>query len=83
MVKSNKPSIEQILAQLESTIRALEENCPIEESLSRFEEGVKLVKTAQKRLQESEQRVQILVEKNGEPEFSTLQVGGDSDAELQ
>ncbi|MGZ5578667.1 MAG: exodeoxyribonuclease VII small subunit, partial [Methylobacter sp.] len=37
----------------------------LEESLQSFERGVFLTRTCQKALQEAEQKVQILIEKNG------------------
>jgi len=37
----------------------------LEESLKSFEQGVKLTRACQTALQEAEQKVQILLEKNG------------------
>jgi exodeoxyribonuclease VII small subunit len=39
----------------------------LEESLKLFERGVQLTRTCQKALKEAEQKVQILLEENGEP----------------
>jgi exodeoxyribonuclease VII small subunit len=38
----------------------------LEESLKAFERGIKLTRTCQQALQEAEQKVQILLEKNGQ-----------------
>ncbi len=51
--------LEQLVAQLEQG------DISLEESLKAFERGVNLTRTCQKALQEAEQKVQILIEKNG------------------
>jgi len=52
--------LEQLVEQMEQGELSLEE------SLKSFERGVKLTSTCQKALQEAEQKVQVLVEKNGQ-----------------
>ena len=51
--------IEAIVAQLEA------QSLPLEESLKLYQEGVKLVRSCQKTLQEAEQKVTLLSQ-NGE-----------------
>jgi len=68
MPKEKKPDLEATLAQLEGTIEKLdEEQLSVAESLAAFENGLKLIRQAQKSLQEAEQRVVALIEKDGEP----------------
>lgn len=58
---------EKALNQLETVIEAMEKGqLSLEDSLKKFEEGVKLAQLCQKSLKEAEQKVQILIEQNGE-----------------
>lgn len=58
---------ENALNQLESVIEKMETGqLSLEDSLKSFEEGVKLAQHCQKALKDAEQKVQILIEKNGE-----------------
>ena len=68
-----QPDFETDLAELESLVETLEQgDISLEESLKLFERGVTLTRSCQKALQEAEQKVQILLEKSGEPEeFNT------------
>ncbi|MEQ1484056.1 exodeoxyribonuclease VII small subunit [Methyloglobulus sp.] len=60
------PSFEDALAELEQLVNRLERgDISLEESLQAFERGVNLTRTCQKALQEAEQKVQILIDKNG------------------
>ncbi|MEO1895485.1 MAG: exodeoxyribonuclease VII small subunit, partial [Methylococcales bacterium] len=57
---------EETLAALELLVEQLEKgDLSLEESLKSFEQGVKLTRACQTALQEAEQKVQILLEKNG------------------
>ncbi len=59
---------EESLAELEQLVDRMEQgNLPLEESLKLFERGVQLTRSCQKALKEAEQKVQILLEENGEP----------------
>jgi exodeoxyribonuclease VII small subunit len=61
-------NLEQTLSQLEITIDKLdEEQLSVADSLAAFEIGLKLIRRAQKELQEAEQRVVALIEEGGEP----------------
>ena len=56
------------LTELEVLAKRLEDsNPPLEQSLKDFESGVQLIRQAQKALQEAEQKVQMLLEKDGQP----------------
>jgi len=68
--KAEQPaSFETSLAQLEQIVSRLESgDLPLEEALNEFERGVQLARTGQQKLQQAEQRVQILLndDKNGD-----------------
>lgn len=60
-------SFEESLAELEQLVEQLEQgDLTLEESLKSFERGIKLTRNCQKSLQAAEQKVQILLEKNGQ-----------------
>jgi exodeoxyribonuclease VII small subunit len=67
MPRKKTPSFfEDSLEELEQLVEQMEQgDITLEESLKSFERGVKLTNTCQKALQEAEQKVQILLEKNG------------------
>lgn len=65
--KKSAPSFEESLAELEKLVEHMEKgDISLEESLQCFERGVMLTRTCQKALQEAEQKVRILLEKNGQ-----------------
>ncbi len=64
--KKTTTLFEDSLAELEQLVSQLEQgDISLEESLKSFERGVTLTRTCQKALQDAEQKVQILLEKNG------------------
>ncbi|MDO9214714.1 MAG: exodeoxyribonuclease VII small subunit [Methylococcales bacterium] len=64
--KKTTTLFEDSLAELEQLVSQLEQgDISLEESLKSFERGVSLTRTCQKALQDAEQKVQILLEKNG------------------
>ena len=66
MARKNITQFEETLAALETLVEQLEKgDLSLEESLESFEQGVKLTRACQTALQEAEQKVQILLEKNG------------------
>ena len=66
MARKNITQFEETLAALETLVLQLEKgDLSLEESLKSFEQGVKLTRACQTALQEAEQKVQILLEKNG------------------
>ncbi len=59
--KKNTPNFEESIQQLESLVNALETGeLSLEESLSAFEDGVKLTKQCQQQLNEAQQKVSLL-----------------------
>jgi exodeoxyribonuclease VII small subunit len=62
-----KLSFEDALEKLEGHVRTLEQGeLTLDESLHIFEDGMKLAKFCEKKLDEAEQKIEIMVEKNGE-----------------
>lgn len=65
--KKTELDFEQSLKALETLVQQMEQGeLTLQQSLEAFEEGVKLTRACQQQLETAEQRVQILVEKNGE-----------------
>ena len=65
MAKKPTPDFESTLKELEAIVNHLEVgDLPLEEALNEFETAVKLVQQGQERLQNAEQRIQILLNKN-------------------
>lgn len=58
---------EQSLAQLEELVEKLENSeFTLEQSMQAFEQGVKLTRQCQQALSAAEQKVQLLIEENGQ-----------------
>ncbi|GAA6133158.1 exodeoxyribonuclease VII small subunit [Halopseudomonas sabulinigri] len=65
--KKTTVDFEQSLGELQQLVERLESGeLSLEESLSAFEQGVVLTRDCQQALSQAEQKVQQLVEKNGE-----------------
>jgi exodeoxyribonuclease VII small subunit len=64
--KKNTHLFENSITELEKLVEQMEQgDLSLEESLQSFERGIKLTSTCQKSLQDAEQKVQILLNKNG------------------
>jgi len=62
MAKDENHKFEQALAELEGIVQRLEKGeLPLEDSLVAFERGIGLVRQLSQRLQEVEQRVEVLL----------------------
>ena len=71
-MKDENINIEKVLSELESIVNKMEEdNLNLEDSLSSYEKGILLVKTAQENLKKIEQRVQILSKHNELKDFES------------
>ena len=67
--KKDDVTFEKALVRLEEILKVLESGtAPLDESLGMFEEGVKLIKLCNGKLDNAEQRIKILV-KNQEGEY--------------
>lgn len=70
MTTKQQPSFETAIAELEQIVAQLESgDLELEQSLKLFERGIELTRVSQTKLQEAEQKVQILMEKNGQLEL--------------
>ncbi len=60
--KEEDRSFEDVLARLQTVVARLEKgDLPLEESLAVFEEGIRLSRLGQKRLDDAERRVELLL----------------------
>lgn len=70
-----KPTFENSLKELEKIVRRLEEgDSSLEESLKLFEDGVRLSRECQERLNQAERRIEILLkDENGMPALQSIE----------
>ena len=67
--KETNFDFEQALENLEELVSAMEEGeLTLEESLKAFEKGIKLTRECQSALKQAEQKVQVLINENGDTE---------------
>ena len=63
---SKELKFEEMMGKLEEIVDSLESgDMPLDESLKKYEEGVKLLRLCRKRLDETKRKVEILVKKGG------------------
>ncbi len=68
--KSTGPGFEKSLQALEKLVEKMEQgDLSLEDSLQHFEKGVQLSRTCQQALKEAEQKVEILMQKNGQEDI--------------
>ncbi len=61
------PDFETALAELEALVEKMEQgDLSLDESLQQFERGVQLTRSCQQALKAAEQKVQVLLEKDGQ-----------------
>jgi exodeoxyribonuclease VII small subunit len=79
MTNNNPQNFETSLEELERIVRELERgDLPLEKSLELFEQGVKLSRACQERLNEAERRIEILTRDNqGRPTIRPFDVEKD------
>jgi exodeoxyribonuclease VII small subunit len=78
--ESKIPDFEQALAELEALVERLERgDLPLDEALKTFERGVELTRHCQGSLKASQQRVEILLKRNGQPEAEPFSVAETQD----
>lgn len=64
--RTEEPSFDATLSELESIVQKMEQgDLPLEEALKQFEQGITLVRLAQQKLDQAEQKVQILLSEGG------------------
>lgn len=67
MADSKKKSFEDNMQKLENIVAELEKgDLNLDESISKFEEGIKISKECNKMLENAEKKITILLEKDGE-----------------
>ena len=67
--KTGSFNFEQALENLEELVTAMEEGeLSLEESLQAFEKGIKLTRECQSALKKAEQKVQVLINEDGDTE---------------
>ena len=67
--KTDSFNFEQALEYLEELVTAMEEGeLSLEESLQAFEKGIKLTRECQSALKKAEQKVQVLINEDGDTE---------------
>lgn len=70
---------ESALQELEALVERMEKGeLSLEESLRDFERGVELTRVCQQALRDAEQKVQMLVDKDGEPQIADLDASRES-----
>ncbi|MGH8296767.1 MAG: exodeoxyribonuclease VII small subunit [Steroidobacteraceae bacterium] len=75
MSETKAPDFEQALAELEGLVARLERgDLPLEDALRTFERGVELTRQCQGSLKAAQQRVEILLKRNGQPEPEAFSV---------
>ncbi len=63
---SKKENLEKSLADLEKLVEELEDGeLPLEDAMKKFEQGVKLTRSAQAALKDAEQKVEVLLKSAG------------------
>jgi exodeoxyribonuclease VII small subunit len=73
-------SFEESLSELETIVQNLEQGeLSLEDSMTLFERGLNLSQASQEKLKNAEQKIQILLTKNGKAQLETFENKGDSD----
>lgn len=68
--KPTGPGFEKSLQELEKLVEKMEQgDLSLEDSLQHFEKGVQLSRACQQALKEAEQKVEILMQKNGQEDI--------------
>jgi len=80
-----KPNFESSLKELERIVSRLEEgDLPLEDSLKLFEDGVKLSRECQQRLNQAERRIEVLLkDENGNPQLEIIKAEDLREAERE
>jgi len=77
--KPDAPHFEKDLEQLEAIVSALEEGgLSLDESLKRFEDGIRLARSCEKALTAAEKRIEILT-RNAKGELEAKPFGGEDE----
>ena len=75
---ADTPDFERSLSELESLVERLERgDLPLEDALKTFERGVELTRHCQSSLKAAQQKVEILLKRNGQPGIEAFGVPED------
>jgi exodeoxyribonuclease VII small subunit len=78
MARKKAPDFEHSLAELQTLVERLESGeLSLEESLGAFEQGIRLTRECQSALSQAEQKVQILLERDGALTETPFDIQGD------
>jgi exodeoxyribonuclease VII small subunit len=78
--KSKLPDFEQSLTELEALVAKLEQgDVPLEDALKTFERGVALTRQCQTALRTAQQKVEVLLARNGEETVEPFSDADDAD----
>ena len=78
---SKPPDFEHSLEELEKLVERLEHgDLPLEEALKTFERGVELTRSCQDMLKAAQQKVEILLQKNGQASVEPFETPADDAA---
>ena len=73
----NEKSFEEMIVELEDIVKSLEkDNLNLDESINKFENGMKLAKDCNKKIEEAEKRITILLNENGDLKEENFVAGG-------
>ena len=73
MTDKKNINLEKSLADLETLVAELEGGeLSLEDAMKKFEQGIKLTRTCQSILKDAEQKVEILLENNGEDTLTSF-----------
>jgi exodeoxyribonuclease VII small subunit len=67
-IKTTK-NLEENLNQLKKIVEQMEKNLSLDDALKQFEQGIALVRESQKMLSDAEQKISILLNKEGDAEL--------------
>ena len=74
----NEKSFEEMIIELEDIVKSLEkDNLNLDESINKFENGMKLAKDCNKKIEEAEKRITILLNENGDLKEENFVAGGE------
>lgn len=79
--KAEDLSFEQSMQELEQIVVQMEQgDLSLEQALGHFERGVQLARVGESKLQQAEQKVQILMQQDGESQLADLEAPQDPKA---
>jgi exodeoxyribonuclease VII small subunit len=79
--KSKPPDFEKALLELEALVGRLERgDLPLDEALKTFERGVELTRHCQAALKSAQQKVEILLARDGQAEIAAFTIPEDESA---